>query len=39
MIDKVFEWTITICIGALGICVVAACIGMLIEMFRSFFDL
>ena len=37
MIDKVLEWTITISIGALGICMVAICIGILIAMFRGLF--
>ena len=38
MIEKVFEWTIAISLSTLGICIVFACIGLLIKMFRSFFD-
>ena len=38
MIDKIFEWTISISVGALGICAIIACIGMLIGLFRDLFD-
>lgn len=38
MIDKVFEWTIAIAFGALGICAVVACIGLLIVIIQDFFN-
>ena len=38
MIDKVFEWTIAIILGALGICPIIVGIVLLIAMLRSFFD-
>ena len=38
MIDKIFEWIIAIIFGALGICAVFACIGLLIVMIQDFFN-
>lgn len=38
MIEKILEWVIVICLSGLGLCAIFACLNMIIEMIKAFFD-